>query len=151
AMRLVAVQVQRDTEKHRLDGEERHEAVAPEGKLHETVRQETHGRVGTCSRIFPICVSDSISRCAPAASLSGKRAWITGFNPRVSNRGHTFSLRAAAMRPLLATGCARRVEALIVNRLTMRGRRSSSALLPPWVAMTATRPCTAAAATLRAT
>ena len=45
-MGLIAVQIQRDAEKHQLDGEEGHEAVAPEGKFHETVAQETHGCVG---------------------------------------------------------------------------------------------------------
>src|SRR5215831_19202637 len=168
------MQVECYPEKHGLDRDERHEAAAPGGKFNETVRAQTHGssvvRVAreaygnspargrlfdlpqpdqTSSTILPMCISDSISRCAPAASASGKRASMTGFRPRVSNSGQTFSLNAAAMRPLLATGCARSVEAVMVSRLSMRGRRSSSDLLPPCVAIRAILPSIAAAAVLR--
>src|SRR4029077_10471500 len=104
----------------------------------------------TTSTILPMCRSDSISLWASAASASGKREWITGFRPRAANSGHTFSRSALARRPLLCTGCDRRVDAVIVRRFVMSGRRSSSALVPPCVAISAIRPSSAAAATLRA-
>src|SRR5579871_4524116 len=152
-MRLVAVQVERDTEKHRLDGEECHQRISPPRQLEETVRREPH--VPPCysasSTILPICPPDSISLCAPAASLSGKRAKITGFSPFESNNGHTFSRNAAAIRPLLAGGCARNVDPVSVRRLVRNGRRSTSALAPPWSAISAIRPSTAAAAASRPT
>jgi hypothetical protein len=43
-MRLIPVQVERDTQEHHLDGDESHRHVAPERQLEETVREKSAHR-----------------------------------------------------------------------------------------------------------
>src|SRR5262249_27661640 len=68
---------------------------------------------------FPMCMLDSMPRCAAAASRSGNVAWMTGLTAPDSMSGQRCSWTARAIAPLSATGRARSVEPVIVSRRCM--------------------------------
>ena len=93
--------------------------------------------------ILPMCVLDSISACAAAASASGNTRWMTGFSSPRANSGHTRSRNACAISTFRAWGLARSVEPVTVSRLTMIGRQSISARPPCRNPMNTSRPSSA--------
>ncbi len=104
-------------------------------------RLRRYGR--TASMILPMWALDSISRCAAAASASGKTRWMTGFSLRAANSGQTFWRNELASATFLAAGLARKVEPVTVSRFIMMCRQSTVTLLPCRNAMIAIRPSSA--------
>lgn len=97
------------------------------------------------STILPMCSPLSMRAWAAAASTSGKARSITGRRRPASTSGHTCVATARANAVLKASLRERSVYPVWVSRFSIRRRKSTVALKPPWNAICTMRPSGAAA------
>jgi len=153
-MRLIPVQVERDTQEHHLDGDESHRHVAPERQLEEDRRgKERSSGHSTPSKGWPSRYGapnpapHALRKPRPTGNARESRA-AAASSRTGARRSHARPRPAGPCSPPAAPARSMRRESVVS---IISGRRSTSAFVPPWVAMMAMRPFVAAASIFRGT